>query len=161
MLKAEYHSWVNQNDFLSMLPKDTKAQKKKVKVDSQTSLNLHLKEIPVKMCVIPYSDKLFQQTAIEWLVSMDQVSKTSNLFGTKLNYHSAYRCPHSFQVLRDDWHCLACYQWCIHSWLKADSSRNPQHIQKGSQGLARASQCKLPSCIIMYNSHIFLRVLMF
>ena len=85
-----------------MLPKDAKARKEKAKADSQTNLDPHLKEVPVKKRVVPYSDKLFRQTAIEWLVSTDQVCKKLDLLHTKPNYHSAYRCPRSSQVSRDD-----------------------------------------------------------
>jgi len=56
-----------------MLPEDLKAWWEKVKVNAQTFLDSHLEEISVKKRVIPYSDALFQQVAVKWLISTDQV----------------------------------------------------------------------------------------
>jgi hypothetical protein len=56
-----------------MLPKDSKARREKAKANAQTSLDPHLEEMPIKKCVVPYSDALFQRVTIEWLVSTDQV----------------------------------------------------------------------------------------
>jgi len=55
-----------------MLPKDSKARWEG-KTDAQMSLNPHLEELPVKKHVVLYSDALFWQVVIEWLVSTDQV----------------------------------------------------------------------------------------
>ncbi|KAJ6599542.1 hypothetical protein B0H10DRAFT_1825408, partial [Mycena sp. CBHHK59/15] len=38
----------------------------------QPTLGAHLKDIPPKEVIIPYSHKLFRQVAIEWLVATDQ-----------------------------------------------------------------------------------------
>lgn len=58
-----------------MLPMDVEAHKKamvaKAAEIAQSSLDPHLTEKPP--CIIPYSDKLFRDAAIEWLVSTDQV----------------------------------------------------------------------------------------
>ena len=70
--QAAYLAWAKANDFTSMLPKDSKAQREKAKADAQTTLDTHL-EMPVKKHVVPYSDALFRQIAIGWLVSTDQV----------------------------------------------------------------------------------------
>jgi len=56
-----------------MLPKDSKARREKAKADAQMTLDPHLKEMPAKKRVVPYSDALFRQVAIEWLISTDQV----------------------------------------------------------------------------------------
>lgn len=59
-----------------MLPKDTKHRKAEAEaktVEAQTTLNPHLQERPVKERIIPYSDLVFRQAAIKWLVSTDQV----------------------------------------------------------------------------------------
>ena len=44
-----------------------------MKANAQTSLDSHLEEIPAKKHIIPYSDALFWQVAVEWLISTDQV----------------------------------------------------------------------------------------
>ncbi|KAJ7437945.1 hypothetical protein FB451DRAFT_1060662, partial [Mycena latifolia] len=70
-----YHRWAKQNDFTSALPGDRKtaAEKKKaVAPDIQPTLDDHLKEIPPKEVIIPYSDEAFREAAIEWLVATDQ-----------------------------------------------------------------------------------------
>jgi len=54
-----------------MLPKDLKAWQEKAKANAQTSLDPHLEEMPMKKCVVPYSDTLFQWLTIEWLVLTD------------------------------------------------------------------------------------------
>lgn len=44
-----------------------------VEEEQQETLNLHLRERPSKLKVILYSDELFHQAAIEWLIETDQV----------------------------------------------------------------------------------------
>jgi hypothetical protein len=56
-----------------MLPGDTKRRKAKADTDAQQTLDPHLRELPVKERVYPYTDVAFRQAAIEWLVSTDQV----------------------------------------------------------------------------------------
>ena len=53
-----------------MLPKAAKVAKEK---QSQTLLDGHLKEIPKSEPVKPYSDSIFQEAAVEWLIATDQV----------------------------------------------------------------------------------------
>jgi hypothetical protein len=57
-----------------MLPKDTKHRRQLAKADTQQSLDSHLEEMPKRESVVPYTDNLFRDVAIEWLVSTDQVS---------------------------------------------------------------------------------------
>jgi hypothetical protein len=45
----------------------------------QSSLDPHLKERP-KETFVPYSDSLFRDAAIEWLITTDQVSLVTFLF---------------------------------------------------------------------------------
>jgi hypothetical protein len=40
----------------------------------QGRLDSHLQEMPRKERVIPYTDALFREAAIEWLVATDQVT---------------------------------------------------------------------------------------
>jgi len=58
-----------------MLPGDIKVRKEKAAATNQT-LDKHLKEKKLSDCVAPYSDKVFRQAAIEWLVVTDQVCVT-------------------------------------------------------------------------------------
>ena len=43
---------------------------------TQSQLDPHLRERELKTCVIPYTDALFRQVAIEWLIATDQVRPT-------------------------------------------------------------------------------------
>ncbi len=56
-----------------MLPEDTSARKKAVVLAQQATLDPHLRERALTERVIRYSDDLFQEAAITWLVSTDQV----------------------------------------------------------------------------------------
>jgi hypothetical protein len=59
-----------------MLPSDVKAHKEAVKTanrEEQGTLDPHLQEIPRAERTIPYSEKIFRDAAIEWLISTDQV----------------------------------------------------------------------------------------
>lgn len=58
-----------------MLPKDVKDRKNAAAIANieQGSLDNHLHEINSTERVLPYSDKLFCEAAIEWLASTNQV----------------------------------------------------------------------------------------
>jgi hypothetical protein len=56
-----------------MMPGDVKARKAAAAKTKQTTLDPHLREIPPMERILPYTDELFTQAAIEWLVSTDQV----------------------------------------------------------------------------------------
>jgi len=58
-----------------MLPKDTKNRRQVAKADTQQCLDPHLEEKLPKERFIQYTDDLFHEAAIEWLVSTDQVSE--------------------------------------------------------------------------------------
>jgi len=75
--QGPYLIWAEKNRFQSMLPKDTWRccdTAAAAAAGEQTHLDLHLKELPPKERVIPYTDDLFHHAAMEWLVSTDQVS---------------------------------------------------------------------------------------
>ena len=81
--KARYISWCEKNDFESKLPKVVKARKAAQEAEDrskQSSLNLHLKERPTTETSIPYSDSLFREATIEWLIATDQVSFRDLMF---------------------------------------------------------------------------------
>jgi hypothetical protein len=67
---GKYRKWAKENSFESMLPGDVKARKDNA---TQRSINAHLIERKLAERVVPYSDRLFKQAAIEWLVATDQV----------------------------------------------------------------------------------------
>ena len=57
-----------------MLPKDAKKRHSDTKIrETQSHLDSHLREMPQKERIVPYTDENFRDAAIEWLVSMDQV----------------------------------------------------------------------------------------
>jgi len=61
-----------------MLPKDARRHCDTAAAHEQTHLDPHLKELPLKERAIPYTDELFCNDAMEWLVSTDQVSSLSH-----------------------------------------------------------------------------------
>ena len=75
-----------------MLPKDTEKRHKEVLVNNQSRLDPHLREMPQKEAIIPYSDERFCDAAIEWLVSTDQVwASLSNLVLIHHMNHSLFK----------------------------------------------------------------------
>ena len=62
-----------------MLPEDSKARRAQVLEESQqTNDNDHFKPAPKEEKPEPFSDELFKQTAIEWLIETNQV-RTRNI----------------------------------------------------------------------------------
>ena len=74
VFKGTYLNWAEKNRFQSMLPKDARRRRDTATANQQTRLDPHLKELPIKEHVAPYTDERFLNAAIEWLVSTDQVS---------------------------------------------------------------------------------------
>lgn len=72
--KGVYIKWCHANQFESKLPKDVKARKeeaaRKAK-PAQSTLDTHLEDRPHREA--PYSDNIFEQAALEWLIATDQV----------------------------------------------------------------------------------------
>ncbi|KAJ7170453.1 hypothetical protein C8R43DRAFT_875858, partial [Mycena crocata] len=70
---SQYHKWAAKNNFESRLPADVQARKTAAaeahKLEQQT-IDSHLRKKPER--VIPYSDSLFRQAALEWLIATDQ-----------------------------------------------------------------------------------------
>ncbi|KAJ7760273.1 hypothetical protein DFH07DRAFT_740800, partial [Mycena maculata] len=69
----QYRRWATKNDFESRLEADVKARKAEAaeanKLEQQT-LDPHLREKPER--IVPYSDAVFRDAAIEWLIATDQ-----------------------------------------------------------------------------------------
>ena len=74
-IQEEYLKWAKENDFVSMLPKDCKQRKESAAAAAvqQTRLDSHLQPVVAKPKPTPYSDQLFHEAAIQWLVNTDQV----------------------------------------------------------------------------------------
>ncbi|KAG2151179.1 uncharacterized protein EDB93DRAFT_1103143 [Suillus bovinus] len=68
----EYIQWADHNKFTSMLPRDIKCRKLDTAADSQARLDAHLSDKKPKDRIIPYSDALFCDAAIKWLIETDQ-----------------------------------------------------------------------------------------
>ncbi|KAF9555179.1 hypothetical protein CPC08DRAFT_643271, partial [Agrocybe pediades] len=76
-----YHKWCKENNFISMLPEDTAARRQKEEDEKkallQTQVSNHFDvaerrvEEPVEK-VLPYTDTLFRQAAIKWLIQTNQ-----------------------------------------------------------------------------------------
>ncbi|KIL64406.1 hypothetical protein M378DRAFT_106049 [Amanita muscaria Koide BX008] len=70
--KGTYLKWAEDHSFISMLPKDAKRRRIGANADRQTRLDSHLCERETKEHVVPYSDALFREAAIRWLIETDQ-----------------------------------------------------------------------------------------
>ncbi|KAI0828580.1 hypothetical protein BC628DRAFT_1305830, partial [Trametes gibbosa] len=70
--QAVYYTWAKANHFESMLPKDTLTRCEKHKLQEQTRLNAHLVEKPQPERIIKYTDAIYREAAIEWLLATDQ-----------------------------------------------------------------------------------------
>ncbi|KIK29638.1 hypothetical protein PISMIDRAFT_89092, partial [Pisolithus microcarpus 441] len=64
-----YLKWAAENDFTSMLPRDTKWQWEDSILSMQSSLNAHLVQ---KVPMVQYSDAAFCDTAVQWVIETDQ-----------------------------------------------------------------------------------------
>ncbi|KAF6745562.1 hypothetical protein DFP72DRAFT_824235, partial [Ephemerocybe angulata] len=75
--QGPYYKWCKQNDFESQLPDDVAERKaaaaaseaKKSGQSTQPPITDHLTEDPQ---LLPFTNALFQQAAIEWLIATDQ-----------------------------------------------------------------------------------------
>jgi hypothetical protein len=72
-LQGEYRKWAKTAKFVSKLPGDVKKRKAAAEEATRT-LDRDLVERKHSERVVPYSDKLFRQVMVEWLVATDQVS---------------------------------------------------------------------------------------
>ncbi|KAI0037709.1 hypothetical protein FA95DRAFT_1506641, partial [Auriscalpium vulgare] len=70
--KGKHDSWAAKISWVSKLPGDVKSRKEKEKKANQSRIDSHLQEKPAKERVIPYSDRLFREAAIQWLIETNQ-----------------------------------------------------------------------------------------
>lgn len=75
-MQAEYLQWAEANGFTPMLPKDAKQRMNKQSGSKQSRLDSHLQHTPLKPeeKVNQYSDKLFREALVRWIVETDQVT---------------------------------------------------------------------------------------
>jgi hypothetical protein len=74
-LQHVYRKWCKDNNFESKLPDDIKARKTAAAAANmrQGTLDEHVREIEPGEHVLPYTDKLFREAAVEWLITTNQV----------------------------------------------------------------------------------------
>ena len=80
MTQDLYNKWAIKNNFVSKLPKAVKASKEAAQAANRTkqsAIDPHLHEKPQVEWTVPYTDTLFRDAAIEWLIAMDHVSHSS------------------------------------------------------------------------------------
>ncbi|KIL54591.1 hypothetical protein M378DRAFT_31215, partial [Amanita muscaria Koide BX008] len=70
--KGLYRGWCKSADFLSMLPEDAKARRKERDSKEQTQLENHFQRVNPGDKPAPYSDELFKEALIRWLIETDQ-----------------------------------------------------------------------------------------
>ncbi|KAG1842635.1 hypothetical protein DFJ58DRAFT_665775 [Suillus subalutaceus] len=107
--------------FTSMLLRDMKCHKLDAVAESQARLNAHLSEKKPKDCVVPYSDALFQEAAIQWLIETDQIY---HFYLSSIQKH-AYLCEATNEVKipgqRQIWRAIIALFKCnltnLRNWL--------------------------------------------
>ena len=76
VLGRSNNTWCTKNNFESKLPKVVRSRKDVLAAEDrskQSLLDLHLEE-QHREIFVPYSDLLFREAVIEWLIATDQVS---------------------------------------------------------------------------------------
>ena len=73
LIQRAYHKWCKDNGFESMLPKDAKAPRtEQLKIlKKQTAVNDHFSAQKPNQKPKPYSNSLFEEAAIQWLIETD------------------------------------------------------------------------------------------
>ena len=61
-----------------MLPEDTKERREALQSLQQSAVDEHFKSVAPEDKPITYSDEIFKEAAIEWLIEMNQVCKQSS-----------------------------------------------------------------------------------
>ncbi|KAG0700114.1 hypothetical protein DFH29DRAFT_807956, partial [Suillus ampliporus] len=93
-----YIQWADTNKFASMLLRDTKHCKLDAAADSQAHLNAHLSEKKPKDHIVPYSDALFCEAAIEWLIETDQPIDALNHKSFRYMINTAARATNGIKI---------------------------------------------------------------
>ncbi|KIJ07910.1 hypothetical protein PAXINDRAFT_89641 [Paxillus involutus ATCC 200175] len=69
-----YHKWCKDNNLELKLPDDVKAHKTASAAANmrQGTLDKHVQEIEPEAHILPYTDKLFCEAAVKWLITTNQ-----------------------------------------------------------------------------------------
>ncbi|KIL55519.1 hypothetical protein M378DRAFT_55799, partial [Amanita muscaria Koide BX008] len=70
--KGLYRRWCKSTGFLSMIPEDAKARREEKDSKEQTQVDDHFQRVNPGDKPTPYSDELFKEGAIRWLIETDQ-----------------------------------------------------------------------------------------
>ncbi|OSC97206.1 hypothetical protein PYCCODRAFT_1530807 [Trametes coccinea BRFM310] len=74
--KQAYRKWALENNFESKLPGDVRQRKQAQDAakarQAGGSLDQHLREMPPKEKVARYTEQLFREAVVEWLIATDQ-----------------------------------------------------------------------------------------
>lgn len=132
-----------------MLPDDAKARKSDLQQKlQQTQVNDHFDEVKPEDKPEPYSDEIFKEAMIQWLVETDQVCTACMIYVFFLLIllvclaDSSHGAP-IFQ--KNDVNCGSCYAWSEDSQPQTDTKRNHSFIQETYECSTRAIKCKLIS----------------
>jgi len=143
-----------------MLPKDTQRHydtAAAAATGEQTCLDSHLKELPPKERVIPYTDDLFCHAAMEWLVSMDQVSGLyHNSSVAYMNFTTANSGVSAPSLSKNDWHRCPCDQWRQDSQWLPNLTSYSWYIQGAANSLTCATNGALCVTCWSITPHHFL-----
>ncbi|KAG0693346.1 hypothetical protein DFH29DRAFT_1007373 [Suillus ampliporus] len=105
----------------------TKCHKLDAAADSQSRLDAHLCEQKPKECVIPYSDALFHEATIEWLIETDQLIDAVNHKSFKYMIDTAARATNDIKIpsRRQMWQAIIdlfkCNLTKLCKWLLSDA----------------------------------------
>ncbi|KAI9440271.1 hypothetical protein F5148DRAFT_989071 [Russula earlei] len=74
--QGPYRCWCKSSDFYLMLPKDAKTRHKEAldKVMEQSQVNDHFHPMNPDDRPTPYSDEVFKEAALQWLIKTDQIT---------------------------------------------------------------------------------------
>jgi hypothetical protein len=131
-----------------MLPDDTKARKHDLQQKiHQTQVNEHFDKAKPEDKPEPYSDELFKEAAIQWLVETDQVCTTSVLMPFFLLILSVYYLADSScrapVLQKDGFNRISRYTWSEDPQPQTYTNRNSQFIQASNESSPRTIKCKL------------------
>ncbi|KAJ7852104.1 hypothetical protein B0H13DRAFT_1643581, partial [Mycena leptocephala] len=97
----QYHAWTTKNNFESRLEADVKLRKAAAEEFiwlQQQTLDKHLREKPER--VVPYSDKLFRDAALEWLIATVQPTRALEHLKFKEMINAASRATDGVKIPR-------------------------------------------------------------
>ena len=119
-----YRRWCKSTNFLSMLPEDAKARRAEaIAKMEQTRVDDHFHQISPEDKPTPYSDAVFKEAAIQWLIETDQVRISSIDLSLQVPDWYIIACGRirTPNLSAHDSYCLLSYPWCPNPKSEADS----------------------------------------